>query len=631
MQEPEAQEALGTAFTYQGRLTDAGGEPVNDLCAFTFELYDTASGGSPLGRVNTSANVTDGRFTVQLDFGTGAFDGDARYLDVVVDCGDGEHQFDQRQALTPAPYALYAAGAPWAGLTDVPADIADGDDDTTYDAGTGLTLSGTTFGVDFAGSGATNTVARSDHDHDGIYAPADHDHDDRYWALGGNAGTDTSSDVLGTTDEMTLTVVVSDTPALRIVPAPTAPNVIAGSTVNSVEPDVSGATIAGGGRDGDANSVISQYGTVGGGFNNVAGDPSSIANCCATIGGGANNTASERSTTVAGGAGNTASGMRAAVGGGRNNVASSGHTTVGGGEGNTASGFWATVGGGDANTASNNYATVAGGTDNVASAHSASIGGGLENTVSGLWATVPGGRGNAANGSRSFAAGHQAIADHDGTFVWGDSTFSEIYSGGEDQFIVRANGGLWLGRATDDLTPTIGSGIFISTSTGAHLTDGGTWTNASDRAAKVNFRPVDGQEVLHRLVEVPIRSWSYKAEDASVRHLGPVAQDFYAAFGLGESDTHISTVDADGVALAAIQGLYDTVQTQEARIATLEDENEALNARVNNLEARVNVLEQSTQDDDPRSGLPLSDSAWLVAALLIGLVLWQRRSERRVL
>ncbi len=64
-------------------------------------------------------------------------------------------------------------------------------------------------------------------------------------------------------------------------------------------------------------------------------------------------------------------------------------------------------------------------------------------------------------------------------------------------------------------------------------------------------------------------TWNYRSQDAAIRHIGPVAQDFYAAFGVGEDDRHISTIDADGVALAAIQGLYQVVQQKETRIADL--------------------------------------------------------------
>jgi hypothetical protein len=92
----------------------------------------------------------------------------------------------------------------------------------------------------------------------------------------------------------------------------------------------------------------------------------------------------------------------------------------------------------------------------------------------------------------------------------------------------------------------------------------------SDRALKSGIAPVDGAQVLARTAALPISTWSYRGESA--RHLGPMAQDFSAAFGLGADDRHIHVVDASGVALAAIQGLHGIVQAQAARLAALERE-----------------------------------------------------------
>ncbi len=66
---------------------------------------------------------------------------------------------------------------------------------------------------------------------------------------------------------------------------------------------------------------------------------------------------------------------------------------------------------------------------------------------------------------------------------------------------------------------------------------------------------------------MPLSTWNYKAQDDSIRHMGPMAQDFHAAFGLGVSDKLIDTIDPDGVALAAIQGLNALVQENEMRLA----------------------------------------------------------------
>lgn len=103
----------------------------------------------------------------------------------------------------------------------------------------------------------------------------------------------------------------------------------------------------------------------------------------------------------------------------------------------------------------------------------------------------------------------------------------------------------------------------------AHVTTGGVWTNGSDRNSKHNITPVVAHKILEKLAMLPIARWQFLGEDEEIWHLGPMAQDFHAVFGLGGSDMHIGTVDADGVALASIQALYALVQEQESEIAML--------------------------------------------------------------
>jgi hypothetical protein len=186
------------------------------------------------------------------------------------------------------------------------------------------------------------------------------------------------------------------------------------------------------------------------------------------------------------------------------------------------------------------------------------VSGGTGNTASGLDATVPGGGGNTAQGWYSIAAGLHARANQNGTFVWADSTGADFTSDalGANSFHARVSGG---------------ARFVNSAGTGVQLAAGGNaWAPTSDRAAKAAFVPVDGRAVLDALMAVPIETWHLLSQDPSIRHIGPMAQDFYAAFGVGEDDRHISTVDADGVAFAAIQGLYQLVREREAQIAALE-------------------------------------------------------------
>lgn len=108
---------------------------------------------------------------------------------------------------------------------------------------------------------------------------------------------------------------------------------------------------------------------------------------------------------------------------------------------------------------------------------------------------------------------------------------------------------------------------------------GAGWSCTSDANLKENFAPVDGAWVLDRLVGMPVATWSMRGDADATPHVGPTAQDFQAAFGFGDDDTTINSVDAQGVALAAIQGLYSLVAEQRAQIAALEAEMATLRER----------------------------------------------------
>jgi hypothetical protein len=113
----------------------------------------------------------------------------------------------------------------------------------------------------------------------------------------------------------------------------------------------------------------------------------------------------------------------------------------------------------------------------------------------------------------------------------------------------------------------------------------------SDRNTKENFRPVDNQSVLAKVAALPVTEWNYKTDKAGVQHIGPMAQDFQAAFKLdGADDKHISVVDEGGVALAAIQGLNQKLNERDAEIQTLKQQNDSLAERLNELEAMVKQL-----------------------------------------
>jgi trimeric autotransporter adhesin len=467
------------------------------------------------------------------------------------------------------------------------------------------------------------------------------------WRLDGNSGTSPATHFLGTTDSQPLELRVNNVRALRLSPGshPSTVNILGGSPANFINPNISGGTIAGGGASygagGDpTNSVYSQFGTIVGGYGHLVGTNAAFS----FIGGGRSNFIGffAYDSTVAGGYRNSIGedSFAATVAGGRDNQIGDANrdATIGGGSENRLLplAFVATIAGGSTNTIGPaahaatisggarsaildgaRFATISGGGDNFIHEYSFSsvIGGGGDNHVrssserstiaGGKWnqvgtfsphatigggftnrigpnahaATIPGGDANRADGRFAFAAGQRAHALHSGTFVWADATKLDFPSTTTNEFSVRALGGVRFVSAVEfDGAPAAG----VSLEPG-----GGSWSSLSDRNAKENFDHVDPQAVLNQLVGLPIHSWNYKSQSPDIRHIGPTAQDFLAAFAIGSDPRRITTVDAYGVALAAIQGLHQLVEERNDRIESLEQQNQQLEARLSSLEAML--------------------------------------------
>lgn len=185
---------------------------------------------------------------------------------------------------------------------------------------------------------------------------------------------------------------------------------------------------------------------------------------------------------------------------------------------------------------------------------------------------------NSASGQFSVAIGKNArTANRQGSVVLGDACASfssdSVYPTANNQFVARGCGGIRFFT-----TQNLSAGVEVAAG-------GGSWSSISDRSRKENFLALDGEEVLFRLRSVPVTTWNYLTQERSIRHAGPVAQDFHAAFGLGESDVLINSVDIDGVNMAAVKALDARTEAQAARIAELEAHNAALEARLARVEA----------------------------------------------
>lgn len=376
-----------------------------------------------------------------------------------------------------------------------------------------------------------------------------------------------------------------------------------------------GSVVSGGAQ----NFAEQAFAVIGGGYNN-------LADAGAVISGGSNNVAGEASV-VAGGVDNRADVPVGVIGGGFSNRVDK----IGG-----------TIGGGFANEVfdlddADGFGTVAGGAYNRAHRSFGSVGGGYSNQAFGAASTVPGGYENVAGGAFSFAAGRGAVALHDHSFVWSDQSGGTLSTSATNQFLIGARGGVGINtppgyafhlraptpsimiensgntpaylrfkRAADEANDhyiAIGSagqmvirvkdadrmtiatngfvGMGISNPTNrlhvAGTVQATAYITSSDRNLKENIRPVEPSAVLDKVRELPIATWSFR-EEPSGTHIGPMAQDFHAAFGFGNTDSGIATVDADGVALAAIQALAEENRQLREALSVLGQRLEALEA-----------------------------------------------------
>ncbi|MEW5928479.1 MAG: tail fiber domain-containing protein [Gemmatimonadota bacterium] len=253
-----------------------------------------------------------------------------------------------------------------------------------------------------------------------------------------------------------------------------------------------------------------------------------------------------------------------------------------------------------------NYSVAIG--ENVRASGDNGVALGLRSTAANV-SSVAIGEDNTASGAASVALGYHAHTNNkQGTFVFSDrSSADSTRAGHNHQATFRVSCGFRIFTSSNQSTgvafggasvSNLGSavcpsdyfgqsGTMIATSTGAYLSSGGTWTNASDVNRKHRFARVAGEDVLDRLRGLSITTWSYKADGDEVRHLGPTAQGFRAAFGLGREETTIATVDADGVALAAAQALERRTASQAEEIRALREENAALRERLDRIEAAL--------------------------------------------
>jgi hypothetical protein len=203
--------------------------------------------------------------------------------------------------------------------------------------------------------------------------------------------------------------------------------------------------------------------------------------------------------------------------------------------------------------------------------------------------TFAAGESNTASGFASVALGFHAHTNaRQGSFVFADRSSPDTLRAGLNHSANwRISGGFRMFTSSNLSTGvTVQSGAVtsnwgqsnavISTSTGAYLSTSGVWTNTSDVNRKHHFEQVSGEDVLERLRKMPVTSWTYKTEADSIRHIGPMAQDFYKAFKLGADNKAIGTVDEAGVALVAVKALEERTRNLAMEMENLKADNAEL-------------------------------------------------------
>jgi Chaperone of endosialidase len=152
---------------------------------------------------------------------------------------------------------------------------------------------------------------------------------------------------------------------------------------------------------------------------------------------------------------------------------------------------------------------------------------------------------------------------------------ASLVGSGGSEFTIRPDGTVLMGpgpATTFNLTPT------------GNLTISGMLTENSSRSVKHNFSNPDTLDILERVNNLPLYKWTYQFDEPSVRHFGPMAEDFYSRFGLGATNKGISTMDTSGVALAAIQGLSQILEAKDTEIDKLKQANQEIADRLSAIE-----------------------------------------------
>ncbi|HZS48069.1 MAG TPA: tail fiber domain-containing protein [Blastocatellia bacterium] len=532
-----------SSFTYQGKLTD-GTAAANGTYQMTFTLFDSATNGIQIGiqNVNNSVSVSQGVFTVRLDFGVPAFSGADRWLEVAAK-KPGDPTFtvlSPRQQITSAPYAITAANVNTTSGNNVINAI--------NDAATSTTINDARLPA---------SIVRLE-----------------------PAATQVSPGVnplLNLSTSASLLKYIGDGGFL-----------VTGTAGSGAVPTTGAGTrmMWYPGKMAFRAGQVSSFGA-------AYWDNANIGNWSVAFG---ENTQATNDHAFAAGLATTASGTES-VALGNNGTATGDRSFAFNG---TATGVGAIAMGSGAQ-ATNDDSTALGPSSIASGLASIAVGPcqatgafatciGLEDFAEGNFSTVLGK--NVSTCSTYNCSGGSTV--YTGVIALGDGSAGFLSDGmtatANNQFNVRAAGGIRFFTSCC----TYSAGVTVAAG-------GGSWSSISDRNMKENFIPVNSREVLRGVLRLPISTWNYKTQAPSIRHMGAMAQDFYRTFKIGENDKSIATIDPDGVAFAAIQGLYEEIKDRDQKIQQQQDQLSAMQKQLKQQQSVIESLRKAICSQNPQA------------------------------